>query len=251
MDSSVLQKVDTIVHLAGAGVADERWTTARKDEILQSRTHSTRLLFDALSNHKHTVKTFVSASAIGYYGFNNPNEIFTEESEPGNDFLAGVTRKWEYEVDRLNNLSLRVVKLRIGIVLSEKGGALKEMSNPVKFFAGAPLGTGNQFMSWVHIDDLCRMFMRAIDDETMQGAFNAVAPNPVTNRVLTKSIGQVLGKPIILPAVPAFALKFVLGEMAQIVVSGNQVSSKKIEKKGFKFKFPELAPALNDLLQKR
>lgn len=247
VDVEAFSNVNSIVHLAGAGVADERWTHSRKREILESRIKSTRLLFETLKKQKHFVRSFVSASAIGYYGFDS-DEVLTEANPPGKDFLADVTRQWEQEVDRLSELGIRVVKLRIGIVLSEKGGALKKMATPVKFFVGAPLGTGDQYMSWIHIDDLCGIFIKAIDDETMQGAYNATSLTPVTNREMTKAIGKAVGRPVFFPAVPRFALKLFLGEMADIVLRGSKVSSEKIQKAGYSFQFTTIESALKNLL---
>lgn len=250
LDREALIGVDTIVHLAGAGVADQRWTKERKHEILESRTKSTHLLFEELKKGNHTVKTFVSASAIGYYGFENLSEPLTEASPAGKDFLADVTRQWEEEANKIEALGIRLVKVRIGIVLSEKGGALKEMSRPIKLFAGSPLGSGNQNMSWIHLDDLCRIFMMAIDDERLRGPYNGTGPYAVTNRELTQAIAKALHKPLILPAVPAFVLKLLLGEMSDIVLQGSVVSSKKIQQTGFQFQFTTLEEALHDLLKR-
>lgn len=247
VDEKAFHNIDTIVHLAGAGVAEKRWTNDRKRQILESRTKSTRLLFDTLKKNKHTVKTFISASGVGYYGFDNGN-AFTETSQAGNDFLATVTQKWENEADRMNELDIRVVKLRTGVVLSARGGALKELAAPVRFFIGAPLGSGDQIISWIHIDDLCSIFAKAITDESMLGAYNAVAPNPVTNREMTKTIGATLRRPVILPAVPGVVLKLMLGEMAEIVLNGSRVVPEKILKSGYQFKFTSLEKALDDLL---
>jgi len=249
-DRAALEGVDTIVHLAGAGVADKRWTERRKQEILESRTKSTQLLFNELKKGDHTVKTFVSASAIGYYGFESGNETLTENSAAGKDFLANVTRQWEDEANKIETLGIRLVKIRIGIVLSEKGGALKEMSRPIKLFAGSPLGSEHQYMSWIHLDDLCRIFMMAIDDERLRGPYNGTGPYAVTNRELTQAIAKALHKPLILPAVPAFVLKLLLGEMSDIVLQGSVVSSKKIQQAGFKFQFTTLEEALHDLLKR-
>lgn len=249
MDETALAGVDTIVHLAGAGVADKRWTSSRKKEILDSRIQSTHLLYQTLLQKKHQVKTVVAASAIGYYGFGLSDELFTEESRPASDFLADVTQKWEAAVEKIDDLGIRVVKIRIGIVLSNKGGALKEMARPIKLGFGAALGTGRQMMSWIHIDDLCGMFIKAIEDSSLSGAYNGVSPNPVTNVELTKALSRVLEKPLWLPNVPPFALKLLVGEMADIVLNGCNVSAKKIQKTGFQFKFPLLENALNHLLK--
>jgi uncharacterized protein (TIGR01777 family) len=251
MDTQALKGIDTIVHLAGAGIADHRWTSKRKKEILESRTKSTALLYESLKNIPHLVKTFVSASAIGYYGFHEDDTLLTEESKPGGDYLSGVVAAWENEADRIASLGIRVAKIRIGIVLSDKGGALKEMANPIRWGVGAPLGTGKQMVSWIHLDDLCSIFMKAVEDESAAGAFNATAPHPVTNRELTRAIAKVLKRPLLLPPVPGFVLHAILGEMADIVVNGSNVSSEKIQKTGFAFKFELLEPALKDLLVRR
>ncbi len=249
IDSAAFEGVNTIIHLAGAGVADRRWTAERKKEILDSRTQSTQLLFEFLKSNRHSVRSFISASAIGIYGFVNHEKVFAEESAPANDYLAQVVKQWEASVDQINSLGVRVAKLRIGIVLSDKGGALTEMARPIRLGIGSPLGSGDQYISWIHLDDLCEMFIKAVEDETLSGAYNAVGPRWHTNRELTKAIAKVLKRPLLLPPVPAFVLKIIVGEMADIVLGGSKVSSKKIEATGFKFKFTDLEEALKDLLR--
>lgn len=251
IEREALQGIDTIIHLAGAGIADKPWTEKRKREILESRTNSTRLLYNELKMRSHSVKVFISASAIGYYGFENQEEIFTEESPPGKDFQAVVTQQWEKEVDTIKELGIRVVKLRTGILLSEKGGALKEIMKPVKFYVGAPLGSGNQYVSWIHIDDHCGIFTKAMEDQKMTGPYNSVAVNPTTNGALTRAIAETLHKPLTLPRIPSFVLKLLLGEMAELVLYGNRISAAKILKAGYKFKFDHIDDALKDLLQKK
>lgn len=246
-DQQALAGVHAIIHLAGAGVADKRWNEKRKKEILESRTKSSALLFETLKKTNHSIKAVVSASAIGYYGFCLDERIFSEVSNAGSDYLAQVTKAWETEVDRIASLGIRVAKIRIGIVLSEKGGALAEMAKPVRLGVGAPLGTGKQYLSWIHIDDLCAMFIKAVDDDQMHGAYNAVC-DWVTNESITKSIAKVLNKPLLLPPVPGFIMKIIVGEMAMIVVNGSKVSSDKIRKTGFTFQYPELNEALRNLL---
>jgi uncharacterized protein len=247
MDSKALEGVDAIIHLAGAGVADKRWSKSRKEEILMSRVKSTELLYNTLLATPNTVKAVVSASAIGYYGFQSDEEL-TEESKQGSDFLAKVTNQWETEVGKLTDLKIRVVKLRIGIVLSEKGGALVEMAKPIRWGVGSPLGTGSQYISWIHLDDLCEMFIHAIDTDQMNGAFNAVTGNWVTNKEMTKAIAHELKRPLWLPNVPTFVLRIVVGEMAAIVLGGSKVSADKIKKTGFKFKYDKLEAALENSL---
>ena len=248
IEPGTFNNVDTIIHLAGAGVADKRWTKSRKQEIRDSRVKSTRLLFDELEKDDHKVKTFISASAIGYYGFEKSDEFLSENTSPGNDFLADVTRQWEEEADKIQTLGIRVVKVRTGIVLSKNDGALKPMVQTIKLYAGAPLGSGRQYVSWIHIDDLCAIYITAVENDNMQGAYNAVAPNPVTNKELTNAIARKLNKPLFLPPVPGLVLKLMLGEVADLVVNGVHVSSKKIEQTGLRFKFNTVEEALNDLL---
>jgi uncharacterized protein (TIGR01777 family) len=250
IDPEALKGVDAIIHLAGAGVAEKRWTEKRKKEILESRTQSSALLFDTLKKTPNAVKTFVSASAIGYYGFGfEKKDIATEDTPPGDDFLSRVVVAWEDEVSKISTLGIRVARIRIGIVLSEKGGALVEMAAPIKLGVGSPLGTGNQILPWIHLDDLCGIFIKAIEDPNMQGAFNAVGPNPATNREMTKAIAKVLRKPLWAPPVPGFVLRMILGQMSEIVVNGRNVSAKKIEQAGYKFRFAELEPALRELFR--
>lgn len=249
-DPEALHGVDVIIHLAGAGVADKRWTPQRKKEILESRTKSSALLYETLKKTNNKVRAVVSASAIGYYGFGlNEKIIFTEESNPGSDYLSNVVVAWEREVDTIASLGIRVAKIRIGIVLSDKGGALKEMAGPIKIGIGSPLGSGKQILSWIHLDDLCAMFIRAVEDESMKGAYNAVSPLPVTNREMTRALAKVLNRPLLLPPVPTFVLQIVIGEMTDIVVNGSNISSEKIRKTGFTFRFTELESALKELFK--
>jgi uncharacterized protein (TIGR01777 family) len=250
INEKAIAQADYIIHLAGAGVADKRWTKSRKQEILESRTKSAQLLYETLKQTRHTVKAFISASAIGYYGYDTGQKLITEQSAAGDDFLANVVQAWEASVQQISQLGVRVVNFRIGIVLSEKGGALAKIIQTIKVGAGAPLGSGKQYFSWIHIDDVCRMFIQAIKNEGMQGIYNAVAPHPVTNEELTKAAAHVLDKPLVLPNVPAFALKLALGEMAAAVLGGSKVSNQKITATGFMFQFSELTQALEDLLLK-
>src|SRR5258706_4529418 len=249
IDSQAFEGMDTIIHLAGAGVAEKRWTAQRKTEILESRTKSTALLYEKLKSGDHTIKTFISASAIGYYGIDSNDQIIDEQFPQGTDFLAQVTGEWEREVDRMNELNIRTVKLRTGIVLSNKGGALMELVKPIRLGVGSALGSCNQYLSWIHLDDLCGMFIKSTEDDQMHGAYNATGTSYCTNRELTKLIAKVLKKPLWLPPVPGFVLKIIIGEMADIVLSGAKVSSAKIQKRGFQFKFTDLESTVSSLLQ--
>lgn len=244
IDSEAMEWADAIIHLAGAGVADERWTEARKKEILDSRTESTALLYRAIDKAEKKPDVFISASAVGYYGFNTGTTLVNENSEPGTDFLAQVVKDWEGEVKKIEQLNLRTVMIRIGIVLDAQGGALGEMLKPP---VAAPLGSGDQWMSWIHIEDLANMFLFALEKTTLQGIFNGVAPHPATNQQLTQEAARAKGKTYIGLGVPGFALKLVLGEMAAMVLGGNRVSSQKIQKAGFEYEYPELPKALKEI----
>ncbi|MFW5759732.1 MAG: TIGR01777 family oxidoreductase [Cyclobacteriaceae bacterium] len=248
IEDGAVENARAIVHLAGASVAGKRWTDDYKEIILKSRTDSSYLLYQRLQTTNHNLEAFIASSAIGYYG-DAGDKICTEDSPSGEDFLAYVTREWEAKVQLVDKMGVRRVQLRTGVVLSEKEGALPKIMQPIKLGVGAPLGSGKQFMSWIHLDDLCNMYIRAIEDTDMKGIYNAVSPNPVTNRDFTRIAARVAKKPFFMPSVPVFALKLALGEMAATVLAGQIVSSKKIEMTGFKFQFPRLGDALIDLLR--
>jgi len=247
IDAEAVIKADHIIHLAGASVADKRWTDEYKREILESRTKSTALICRALKENKHKVKSFISASAIGIYG-NRGKELLDEESEVAGDFLAQVCVAWEDEIFKFEVLGIRTVAIRIGIVLSEKGGALPQLILPVKMFVGAPLGGGDQYMSWIHIEDLSAIFVKALEDKNMKGVYNGVSPTPVTNEVLTKAIADKISRPVFPINVPGFALKVIVGEFADSLIGGARVSSHKIEKVGFSFAYPDIDKALDNLI---
>ncbi|MFD2572887.1 TIGR01777 family oxidoreductase [Spirosoma soli] len=250
IDPQAIINADHIIHLAGAGIADERWTDARKEEILNSRTQSTELLAQALAKNTHKVKSFVGSSAIGYYGGDTSDRPLTETSEGGSDFLAQVVRAWERSEDKVAALGIRTVKLRTGVVLTMEGGALPKLAQPVRLGAGVAIGTGQQYISWIHLDDLCRMYIQALTDESWQGVYNAVAPTPVTNETLTRAIAQVLNRPLILPNVPNFVIKLMYGELAITVTGGNYVLNKRIaDETSFKYQYADLTNALEDLLK--
>jgi uncharacterized protein len=250
LEDESISNTDFIINLAGANVFEKKWTKEFKKEILNSRTESVNLIHQKLKIAPHHIKAFISASAIGYYGADTGVKLLNENSSSGDGYLSEVVRQWEESVDKIQQLGIRTVKLRIGIVLSKSGGALEKLLAPIRMGTGAVLGSGKQYVSWIHIDDLCGMFLKAIEDEQMQGTFNAVAPLPVTNEELTKMVAEKIYKPILLPHVPAFALSFLLGsEKAKLVIGGNNVSSEKIIKSGFQFKFPKLNEALENLLK--
>jgi uncharacterized protein len=245
--ADALDDIDAIVHLAGAGIADKRWSEKRKKELIQSRVASTKLLAEALKTRNHQVHTFVSASAIGYYGADSGDVLCKEETPAGADFLSACTVAWENAVDEIQGL--RVVKLRIGLVLGANGGIFPVLARPIRWFAGVILGTGRQGQSWIHIQDLVKMFACALTDEHAHGVYNAVAPNPVTHAEMTKQIASAYHRPIWWLKVPAWALRWVLGEMAVLVTGGNFVSSEKIQKElNFTFTYARLADALTQII---
>lgn len=249
LDKTALVGVNTIIHLAGAGVADARWTAARKKEILDSRVKTAGLLYQALSDDKQQVKAMISASAVGWYG-DGEGSWQVEEDPAGKGFLGETCVAWEQAISRFNKLNIRECRMRIGIVLSDKGGALPKMDKPIRLGIGAYLGNGRQYMPWIHIDDVCRLFIKAIDDETMAGAYNTVAPEPVTARDFSATIAKVLGRPFIPAPGPAFALRLIMGEMADMLLFSNRASATKILKQGYVFRFNHLEDALRDIYGK-
>lgn len=249
IDDSAINYADYIIHLAGAGLADEKWTNERKREILRSRVASTQLLLDSLRKTKHHVKGFISASGISIYG-DAGDQLMSEESTYGEDFLAEVCKAWEAAAWQFKDLGIRTVILRTGIALSDKGGALPQIARPVKMMAGAPLGSGKQYMSWIHIDDLCRLYIRAIEDTHFEGVYNAVAPHPVTNNEFTKALAEAMHRPLVLPKVPSFALNLMLGEMSNVILTGQRVSANKVMQTGFTFEYNYLDEALESFYKK-
>lgn len=243
IDREAFTDIDTIIHLAGEGIATEKWTEKRKKQLIDSRVKSTELMYKAISDLKVPVKTFISASAVGFYG-SRGEEILTEKSKPGNDFMADCCMAWENAVDKGTALGLRVAKIRIGVILSKDGGALASMDMPIKFFVGAPLGSGKQWIPWVHIDDIVGVFANAVESENFIGAYNATAPYPVTNKTLTKAIAKHIKRPIWPLTIPAFLMKAILGEMAAVVLMSTNTSSQKLLDSGYQFKYLDLDDAL-------
>ncbi|MEQ9426154.1 MAG: TIGR01777 family oxidoreductase [Cyclobacteriaceae bacterium] len=246
IEDGAFEDVDALVHLAGASVADGRWTDSRKQIIIDSRVKTTNLLYDTIREGKGQLKSVVTASAVGYYGMQTGDELMTEASDNGNDFLAHVVKLWENSTNEIRNLGIPTTQLRIGIVLDESGGALGKMQLPIKLGIGSPIGTGKQWMSWIHIDDLCRMIIHAINNQ-LNDVYNAVGHSPKTNEELTKELAAALSRPVFMPNVPSFVIKAMFGEMAQMILGGNKVSSKKIEESGFSFNFPELDKAFQQI----
>lgn len=250
IDIAALQQADYIIHLAGAGVMDKKWTAEYKKEIINSRVDSSKLIADSLQMHPNKVKAVISASAIGFYGKDEEDaKPFTEDAAADKSFLGDTCRLWEESIDPVIALNKRVAKLRIGIVLSKSGGALKEFMQPLKFGVAAILGNGKQMISWIHIDDLCRMFLFAIENENMNGVYNAVAPNPVNNKTLTISLAKKMKRLFYIPFyVPIFILKIMLGGRSIEILKSTTVSCKKIMDEGFLFQYAGIDTALDDLV---
>ncbi len=250
IDSEAVQKASCLIHLAGAGVVDKKWTKVYKDEIANSRTQSSALIIKALSNHTHSIKTIISASAIGWYGEDpSPNaKGFVEIDLAAKGFLGETCKKWEQSIEPVEKIGIRLVKLRIGIVLSNDGGALAEFKKPIQFGVAGILGTGNQMVSWIHIDDLCRLFIEGIENEQLAGTYNAVAPLPVSNKELTIELAhQIKGKFYIPLHVPKFILKIMMGERSIEILKSTTVNCEKIKKTGFTFLYPSIEAALHQL----
>ena len=259
IDTTAIAEADYIIHLAGAGVADKRWSEARKQEILDSRTKSSALLVKALDETPNKVKAVISASAIGWYGPDNNNgdnnlvaQGFVETDPSYPDFLGTTCAAWEASIApvtaNINGLQKRLVCLRTGIVLSKQGGALKEFLKPLAVRMAAVLGNGQQMISWIDVRDLAKMFVYAIEHENMSGSYNAVAPSPVSNKTLTKTLASLLyGKFYITTYVPSFVLKIMLGEMSIEVLKSTTVSAQKIQDAGFVFDYPEISKSLSTL----
>lgn len=240
-----LATADAIIHLAGEPVS-QRWTPEAKQKIRSSRIEGTRNLVHALSTLSRRPSVLVSASAIGIYG-SRGDELLTESSSPGDGFLADITKQWEFESGLAESLGIRVAHVRIGVVLGREGGALAKMLPPFKVGMGGKLGSGKQWMSWIHVDDLVDLLLFAMQQKSARGPLNGTAPNPVTNAEFTKELAAVLHRPAIIP-VPGFALKMLFGEMAGVVLASERVLPKATEAAGFQFQHPHLREALQNLL---
>lgn len=244
-----LEGMDAVVHLAGENIATGRWTAAKKTRIYNSRVQGTRLLCEALAQLINPPKVLVSASAIGYYG-DRGDRVLREDSPPGDDFLAHVCRAWEEAVEPARQRGIRVVNMRFGIVLSPAGGALSKMLTPFKIGLGGVIGSGEQYMSWIALDDVVGAIHHALGTETLQGPVNTVAPQPVTNREFTKTLGRVLGRPTLIP-MPAFAARAAFGEMADaLLLASTRVDATKLRESDYAFRFADLESALRHLLGK-
>lgn len=248
LNAAELEGLDAVVHLAGENLAEGRWTDEKKTRIRESRVKGTRLLSETLARLTQKPKVLVSASAIGFYG-NRGDEILTEQSASGDDFLAEVCREWELATAPASESGIRVVHLRFGVILSQKGGALAKMLFPFRMGVGGKIGSGEQYMGWITIDDAVGAIEYALTKEDLRGAVNVVSPNPVTNYEFTKTLGSVLSRPTIFP-VPAFAAKLLFGEMAEAtLLTSQRVEPARLKEAGFTFKYPDLKSALQHILK--
>ena len=250
IDEKAVLNADYIIHLAGENIAEQRWTAKRKAAIIDSREQSTLLLYSVLKKNNKKLDAFISASAVGIYGAVNGEEICTEDIPPANDFLGYTCQKWEDSLDFIENLNSRTVMIRTGLVLGKNEGFLKKLTPLFKYRLGSALGSGKQYMPWIHVDDLCAIYYQAIINPAMSGPYNAAINDNTTNSVFSKTLACVFGYSIWLPNVPAFVLKLFMGQMAIIVLTGRRVSSDKIEQTGFKFQFKNLEGALRNCLIK-
>lgn len=249
MDEAALSGVDYVVNLAGAGIADKRWTAARKREIIDSRVQSARLLRTAFERTGLRPKAYLSASAIGYYGNSGERRMSEVDTPVDDSFMVQCCRAWEQAADEVAALGIRTVKFRIGVVLAKEGGALLEFIKPLRFGLGTYFADGQAWYSWIHRDDLCRAFLWAIQNESVAGVFNAVAPQPERLKPLVQATAQAMGKNALIVPVPAFALRLALGEMSVVVLNSNLVAGDKLREAGFSFQYPKLEAALGEIFR--
>ena len=249
IDEEALLNADYIINLAGENIAEKRWTTNRKNEIIDSRVQSIQLIYDVLKKNNKSLEAFISASGIGIYGAINGKEICKEDTTPENDFLGSTCQKWETATDIFSSLNIRTVKIRTGLVLGKNDGFLKKISPLFKLGIGSALGSGKQYMPWIHIDDLCAIYLESIINKNIIGSYNAAINDNTNNTLFSKSLAKVYGFSIWLPNIPSFLIKLILGEMSLIVLTGRRVSSEKIEKLGFQFQFKNLQNALENCLK--
>ncbi len=251
IDQNAISSADYIIHLAGAGIGDKRWTKKRRQLISDSRIKTGELLFKKVQETGTKIKAFISASGIGYYGTITSDKIFTETDRPANDFLGEICRKWEQMADRFEESGIRTVKIRTGVVLTGKGGAVGRIIPIVRMGIGSALGNGQQYLPWIHIEDLSNIYIKAIEDTSLRGTYNAVAPDHITNKDFMRTLAKVLEKPFFFPDIPAIIMKLLFGKMSGILLNGSRISADKIISAGYKFEFPDIESALKNLFPER
>ncbi len=247
LEESALENTYIFIHLAGAPIS-KRWTETYKKEIYTSRIDSAQFIYEQMQKQNIHPEAVISASAVGIYGQITSEHIFSETDSPAEDFLGNVCTDWELKALQFENLGSRVVTIRTSAVLSEKGGALDTLKKPIDYGFGSAIGTGKQYFPWIHIDDLVNIYLKSVEDVSMNGAYNASAPDFVNNEILTKKMASHLGKKIILPNIPKFIIKTILGEMSVLALEGSRISSRKIENSGFRFEYDNLDKALTDVI---
>jgi uncharacterized protein (TIGR01777 family) len=248
IDPEALDGIDYIVHLAGANIGEKRWNEKRKTEIIESRVNSAKFLHKVISGKGIRLKAFISASATGFYGTSASGKFFNENDPPGNDYLANVCQQWEEASDLFNNSGIRTVNIRTAVVLEKSDSALSKLMKPAKYGFLFQTGDGRQYMPWIHIKDLCNIYLKAIIESGMSGSYNATAPQSVTHAEFIKTLGRVMKKPVFPIYVPGFVLKALLGEMSEVVLKGNPVSSEKIMNAGYRFIYSNLETALSNII---
>ncbi|HRG00310.1 MAG TPA: TIGR01777 family oxidoreductase [Bacteroidia bacterium] len=251
IDEKAFDDVEHIVHLAGSGIADKRWTNARKQDIVDSRVNSIKFISSILKKKNIQLKSFVGASAIGIYGMTTSEKIFTETDKGHNDFLSQSCIQWENAYQEIQTLSNKNCTIRIGVVLSKDGGALKKLLPLFNIGLGSAVGSGKQYMPWIHIDDLVSVFHEALFNSNYNGIYNAVSSEESTNQSFSKQLAKSLSKPFFLPNVPAFILKIIFGEMANVLLEGSRVNNQKLINSGFQYKFPSLNEALKAIVSEK
>jgi len=251
IDENALTNVDFIINLSGENIGSKRWTKKRKQEILASRINSTKLLFNKVQQNNLSLKGYLTASAVGYYGAKTTEKIFIESDKAATDFLGSICNEWEAASLLFSNQNIRTVQIRTGIVLSRNGGVLQKMTQPIKMGFGSILGNGQQYVPWIHIVDLCRLYEFALCNTNLLSAYNAVAPEHVTHKDLTYTLAARFHKKIWLPKLPAFLMKILLGNMSDLVLYGSRISSQKIKEAGFKYRFPTIDKALTEIFDKK
>jgi len=249
MEEKALQNTDYIINLAGADIGEKKWTRERKKILRESRIKSTELLVKKVSEKNVPLKAFVCASATGYYGYDSGSVEKKEGSRFGDDFLATLVKEWEAAADEFQNIGIRTVKLRTGLVLEKTRGVWPRFEKVIKWGLAAALGSGDQYMSWIHIDDVCRIYKMALESESMTGVYNVVAPNPATNKEFVKTAAKILNKPAFLPNVPSFVMKLMYGELASALLGSSRVSCEKLAQEGFEYRYSNLEDAMKTLVK--
>ena len=248
IDKQAFKDLDCIIHLAGANIAEKRWTKKRKEELFSSRVDTAHFLFLKIKELNIPLKFFISSSAVGWYGVETTEDIYTEETKASNHFLGQLCKRWEQAADRFSDLDCRVSKVRTGIVFSDKGGALEKICKPIIWGQGAPLGSGKQYMPCIHMDDLCAIYTQLVENTIPYGIYNAVAPDHINNEDLTKLLAQALEKYLWIPNIPSWALYMLLGKMSGMLLNGSRVSADKLINNGFLFSYPTVRRAIASII---